>query len=82
MKGEVDSSGRALVVLNVRPTDDGAASELTVWIDTAFTGELVIPRESIGMLGLLQSAAITARLADGKEVPLDAYACVIDWFGS
>ena len=47
MNGNVDGSGRALIVLPVRSSEDAEPSELTVWIDTAFTGELVIPRERI-----------------------------------
>ena len=81
MNGEVDSSGRALIALKVRPFEDADASELKAWIDTAFTGELVIPRATIERLGLRQSAAIMAGLADGTEVVLDTYGCIIQWFG-
>ncbi|MFZ1932329.1 MAG: hypothetical protein WCB27_00780 [Thermoguttaceae bacterium] len=35
----------------------------------------------VGKLGLRQSAAITARLADGTQVVLETYSCVVDWFG-
>lgn len=47
MNGRVDNRGRALLVLNVRATEDAEPVELTAWIDTAFTGELVIPRRTI-----------------------------------
>ena len=81
MNGEVDSSARALIVLHVRPTQDAEPNELTAWIDTAFTAELVIPRPTSEALGLPQSAAVLAGLADGTEVVLESYSCVIEWFG-
>jgi len=81
VNGNVDGSGRALIVLRVRSSEDAQPSELTVWIDTAFTGELVIPRERIEALGLPKSAAVLAGLADGTEVVLDSYSCFIEWFG-
>jgi predicted aspartyl protease len=43
MNGEVDHSGRAIVSLSVRPSADGDASTLAACVDTAFTGELVVP---------------------------------------
>lgn len=50
-------------------------------MDTAFTGELVLPRSAIELLGLVQSSAISAGLADGKQVVLGTYSCVLEWFG-
>ena len=47
MNGRVDNYGRALLVLKARATEDAKPVDLTVWIDTAFTGELVIPRATI-----------------------------------
>ena len=81
MTGEVDSSGRALIALRLRPSPGAEAVPVVVWVDTAFTGELVIPRGTIERLGLRQSAAVTAGLADGTHVVLDTYTCVIEWFG-
>jgi clan AA aspartic protease len=79
--GKVDSSGRALVVLQVRSERDAKATDLTAWIDTAFTGELVIPHTTIRKLKLKQSAAVAAGLADGTQVVLETFTCIIDWFG-
>jgi len=81
MNGMVDDAGRALITLSVRPTYDAEAAPLRAWVDTAFTGELVIPRATIRVLDLPQSAAIMAGLADGTQVVLDTFSCVIDWFG-
>ncbi len=81
MNGKVDDCGRALLGLNIRATEAHEPVGLTVWIDTAFTGELVIPRSIIDSMGMPQSAAVTAGLADGKQVVLESYSCVIEWFG-
>jgi clan AA aspartic protease len=78
----VDGAGRALIVLRVRATKEADPSDLTAWVDTAFTGELVIPRDAIQSLGLPRSAAILAGLADGTRVVLDSYSCLIEWFGN
>ena len=80
MNGEVDNSGRAIVLLLVRASADTDATRLAAWVDTAFTGDLVIPRETINRLALRQSAAVTAGLADGTQVVLETYSCVIEWF--
>ena len=82
MNGYVDDAGRALLDLEVRASASSAASLLTVWIDTAFTGELVVSRKLIESLALPQSAAVMAGLADGSQVVLETFTCVLDWFGT
>jgi clan AA aspartic protease len=59
----------------------GDPNMLSVWVDTAFTGELVLPRDAIDHLGLARSSSVIADLADGTEAVLDTYSCVIEWFG-
>jgi len=81
MKGEVDDAGRALIVLRVRSSADADSTELAAWVDTAFTGELVVPRRAIERMGLWQSAAVMAGLADGTQVVLETYSCIVEWFG-
>ncbi len=81
MNGIVDEFGRALLDLKIRPTANQDPVEITVWVDTAFNGELVVPQAIIATLGLEQSAGIRARLADGNEVTLESYTCILDWFG-
>jgi len=81
VNGEVDNSGRALIVLRLRASGDADATPLAAWVDTAFTGELVIPRGTIERLGLQQSAAVMAGLADGTRVVLETYSCIVQWFG-
>ncbi len=81
MNGSVDRCGRALVGVSIRPSDVAAAHEILVWIDTGFTGDLVLPRQQIEDLALPQSRTVKAILADGSEVTLKRYVCLIDWFG-
>jgi clan AA aspartic protease len=81
VNGIVDQSGRALVDLIVRPMTGVGSRSLTVWVDTAFTGELVAPRIIVDQLRLPLSSAVMAGLADGAEVMLDTYSCVVEWFG-
>jgi len=42
MNGEVDGAGRALIRLRLRPSREADASPSAAWVDTAFTGELVL----------------------------------------
>lgn len=81
MRGHVDSSGRALVSVQIRPSDIAAAQEIQSWIDTGFNGDLVVPLQQIEDLSLPQSGTVKAILADGSEVALKTYTCLIDWFG-
>jgi clan AA aspartic protease len=79
--GRIDESGRAildLVVLRGHLDSTG----LTVWVDTAFDGELVVSRQRIEELGLLQTAAVEATLANGTKVILETFECSIEWFGT
>ena len=43
MNGLVDDFGRALLDLNIRSTANEDPVAITVWVDTAFNGELVVP---------------------------------------
>lgn len=81
MKGHVDNIGRALVIVLVRPSDAAAIREIQVWIDTGFNGDLVLPQRQIDDLALPQPGTVKAILADGSEVALRTYGCLIDWFG-
>lgn len=81
MNGHVDSTGRALVTVSVRPSGAATIRELSVWIDTGFNGDLVLPQQQIDDLVLPHSGTVKAILADGSEVALKTYACLINWFG-
>ena len=56
-------------------------AELDAWIDTGFTGELVLPQNHIQSLALPIGPKVRAGLADGSEVELDTFTCLLDWFG-
>ena len=81
MNGHVDSHGRTLVTVSVRPSNVTATHEIQVWIDTGFNGDLVLPQQQINDLALPQSGTVKAILADGSVIALKRYACLIDWFG-
>lgn len=81
MNGHVDDGLRALIDISVSASPQGQTASLTVWIDTAFNGGLVIPRTQIAALGLIKASSTEAILADGQLVELETYSCWIDWFG-
>jgi clan AA aspartic protease len=82
MNGAVDHAGRALLSVTLRATTASQPQNVDVWIDTGFTGEIVVPQAFIEQLKLPQSGSIDAVLADGSQVELNTYSCTIDWFGS
>ena len=81
MTGHVDSCGRALLTVSIRPSDVASTRDTEVWIDTGFNGDLVLPQREIDELALPPSGTVKAVLADGSEVALQRYTCLIDWFG-
>lgn len=82
MTGRVDESGRALVPVILRPASQAEPVEADVWVDTGFTGELVLPKNLIDRLELVPFGVVEARLADGSKVGLDSFACQIEWLGT
>lgn len=81
MNGNVDSCGRAIVTVSIRRSDVAAVHDIQVWIDTGFNGDLVLPQQRISDLELPPSGTLKAILADGSEIALQRYTCLIDWFG-
>lgn len=81
MNGHVDDSRRALLELRVGNTPTEQTTTITVWIDTAFDGFVVLSRSLIESLTLDQEATAEAILADGSRVTLESYVCYVDWFG-
>jgi len=82
LNGQVDALLRALIEVEVSDTPSGNAQSVTAWIDTAFNGQFVFPRQVIDQLGLEQLAATEAILADGSKVTLETFLCYVTWFGS
>jgi clan AA aspartic protease len=80
--GFVDSADRALLPIRLRNPQTLVENQFDAWVDTGFTGELVVPQTHIAALGLPLGPAIRAKLADGSEVQLDTYLCQLDWFGN
>jgi clan AA aspartic protease len=81
MNGFVDSSGRALIEVELLPSDSDLAVSISAWIDTGFTGELVLPQSLIDDHQLKSSGTTRAILADGSIVAMQTYSCRINWFG-
>lgn len=79
MIGRVDNAGRALLDIELRKAFEAAGRTFSVWIDTGFTGELVLPQSSIDELSLTLTGTVSAVLADGSQVVLRTYECVIAW---
>ena len=81
MNGIVDGSMRALLDVSVAAVKGAGKQVIPVWIDTAFNGGLVIPRQHIKRLGLKQASTTQATLADGRTVDLETFTCHLEWFG-
>ena len=79
--GIVDEYGRALVPLLFQTQPQGTPIEIMVWIDTAFTGDLVLPRSTISQLALKRVSNVEARLADGSVSSYDVFKGWTMWFG-
>lgn len=73
MNGVVDSRGRALVAVGIRSAADAPEASLNAWVDTAFTGDLVLPRREVDRLGLSCSTLTDVVLGDGQEAQLPAF---------
>ncbi|MDP6115409.1 MAG: clan AA aspartic protease [Planctomycetota bacterium] len=81
MNGSVDEGGRALIQIEVAAAAQGRSTRLTGWIDTGFTGELVLPESMVTDLGLKKAGTVNAALGDGSTVLMDLYICFINWCG-
>jgi clan AA aspartic protease len=80
--GIVDDQLRSLLEVLVGSSQNDVKTPLTVWIDTAFNGGLVLSRQAIEKLGLKEYSSTTAILADGQQVELATYTCYLKWFGN
>ena len=43
MTGKVDDYGRAMLPVGLSAAADGAVSPVEAWVDTGFTGQLMLP---------------------------------------
>ena len=81
MIGHVDSVGRVLIEVKIKASEDVSWQSIEAWIDTGFNGDLVLPSKFVEDLELPQSGTLKAVLADGSEIVLNRFSCVVDWFG-
>ena len=80
--GIVNEFSCALVPLLFQSQPQGEPIEIAVWIDTAFTGDLVLPRSMISQLALKKVSNVDARLADGSISSYDVFRGWTTWFGA
>jgi clan AA aspartic protease len=81
--GYVNEYGRAMVSLRVGHPLTGVMKPVEAWIDTAFTGTLLVPTDLIAVLQLPEAnRGVSAGLADGSELLLPAFQSRIEWAGS
>lgn len=80
MKGIVDDSGRAILTIQIFCPKHPTGVQVDVWIDTGFTGDLVLPESAIEDLELEVTGSIDGVLADGSQVELSTYHCQLEWF--
>ncbi len=81
MNGLIDANGLALLGVEIWRDSASQAVTIEVWIDTGFTGDLVLPQSTIDTLALSHSGSVDAILADGSEIELKTYTCFVNWFG-
>jgi predicted aspartyl protease len=81
MTGRVDDYGRALVRLSVRHPQSGARAEWDAWIDTAFTGHVLLLPEQAAALNLTSEGVVPGAVASGDRASFDVYPCLVEWFG-
>jgi clan AA aspartic protease len=77
----VDDYGRALVRLAFRNPDNTASAEWDAWVDTGFTGELLLTPAQAESLNLPLYPGVPGALADGSRVEFQARKCVVEWMG-
>ncbi len=81
MRGSIDAGGRALLSIQIGPDSVSRPVAIEAWVDTGFTGDLVLPQATIDALALRQSGSVDAILADGSQIELKTYTCFVNWFG-
>ena len=81
MRGFVDASGRAMLPIQILCAKYPDGLQVDVWIDTGFTGDLVLPLSVIADLALEATGTLDGVLADGSQVELTTYHCQLSWFG-
>lgn len=81
MNGRVDEFRRALLPISLRATAGDNPTTVEAWIDTGFTGDLVLPQTLVTRLRLPIVSQVDVGLADGSDSILNSFAAFVDWFG-
>ena len=81
LTGRVDDYGRGLVPITVINPLTAAALTLEAWIDTGFTGGLLLTAAQIAALGLTPSSTVSGSMADGMHIVFETFSCLVEWFG-
>ncbi len=82
MTGTVDASGRALLPIRLKHPLTAVETVIEAWVDTGFTGDLVIPLNMVVSMVLPTGSTVRVGLADGNEVELNTFECLLEWFGT
>ena len=77
----MDNAGRSLLSVRLMKSAGSEEHSIDVWVDTGFTGDLVLPQSVIERLKLEKSGSVDAILADGSLIELNTFSCEIEWFG-
>ena len=78
--GSVNQYLEVVVAVDVEGAN-GTAQPLETVMDTGFTGDLVLPRDTIGRLGLSFVGRRSVILASGERDVADAFAAAVHWRG-
>jgi clan AA aspartic protease len=81
MTGRVNGDGHALLPVILRHPTNGQELSIDAWVDTAFTGDLVLDHAQIASLNLPVDSSGYAVLADGSPLAIKKYSGQIEWFG-
>jgi len=81
MEGYVDQEMRALLSIRIGQRNATPELQIYAWLDTAFNGTLVLPKNVAVELGLPVESIAEAILANGELVELETYGCSINWLG-
>lgn len=78
--GSVNENLEVVIAVDVEDAT-GTAQILEAVMDTGFTGDLVLPRSTIGRLGLRFVGRRSVILASGERSAANAFAALVHWRG-
>jgi clan AA aspartic protease len=81
MSGRVDEYGRALVMVRLFGPTEGDSISREAWVDTAFTGELLVSPDLCAQLNLRRIGTTPVLQSDGIAQQRHRYECEVEWLG-